>query len=74
VPNVSIIDLTSSFCDVRRCDAVLDGIVVYRDDSHITAEYARRLAPALGKALDSVLAVASSATRRAAEGGYQPHS
>lgn len=33
-------DLTRSFCDGGICPAVIDGILVYRDASHVTATFA----------------------------------
>lgn len=52
---VHLSDLTEHFCDTRRCWAVKDGIVIYRDSNHITATYAARISPALRDAISGVL-------------------
>jgi peptidoglycan/LPS O-acetylase OafA/YrhL len=52
LPHVSIIDLTSRFCDAVTCDPERDGIIVYRDRGHLTATYATHLAPALAERLE----------------------
>lgn len=48
---VSHIDLSDSFCTDTRCEAIVGNVLVYRDDDHMTATYARTLAPALRDAL-----------------------
>jgi peptidoglycan/LPS O-acetylase OafA/YrhL len=48
---VTVIDFTGLLCDDGRCPAVRNGILLYRDDSHLTATAARLLAPALDDAL-----------------------
>ncbi|PVE15047.1 SGNH hydrolase domain-containing protein, partial [Arthrobacter sp. Bz4] len=40
---VNIIDLTPALCNDTTCPAVIEGILVYRDDNHLTATYARTL-------------------------------
>ncbi|MGB3827682.1 MAG: SGNH hydrolase domain-containing protein, partial [Ornithinimicrobium sp.] len=45
VQGASIIDLTDRICVEERCPAVIGGVLVYRQGSHITATYARTLAP-----------------------------
>ncbi|MBV9830075.1 MAG: acyltransferase, partial [Marmoricola sp.] len=42
-----LIDLTRFYCDRTTCPAVIGGVDVYRDNSHITVTYARTLAPYL---------------------------
>jgi peptidoglycan/LPS O-acetylase OafA/YrhL len=42
------IDTLPWFCTSRWCPALVDNMVVYRDDNHITATYASWLAPAVG--------------------------
>jgi peptidoglycan/LPS O-acetylase OafA/YrhL len=49
--NVRLIDLNGYVCPSGICHAELDGKIVYRDDMHMTASFARSLAPAVGKAL-----------------------
>jgi hypothetical protein len=51
----SWIDLTSEICDVYPCPVVTDGIVMFRDNHHLTATYARWLAPMVDAALQKVI-------------------
>jgi peptidoglycan/LPS O-acetylase OafA/YrhL len=41
------VDLNDWLCTVDRCPAVIGNVLVYRDDHHLTATYARTLAPFL---------------------------
>lgn len=41
-------DLGELFCTQARCPVIVGNTLVYRDDNHITGEYARLLAPVLG--------------------------
>jgi len=50
-----LIDLTSYYCNDTNCPAVIGHVVVYRDQDHLTATYARTLAPYLGRALANEL-------------------
>ncbi len=43
VKGASMIDLTDRICLEERCPAVIGGVLVYRQGSHITATYARTL-------------------------------
>lgn len=52
---VAVIDPTRYFCQDGTCPAVIGGVVVYFDASHITATYAQTLAPLLEKDLDKAL-------------------
>ncbi len=52
-PQVRLIDLTSAFCDDETCYPVVGDVVAYRDYSHLSAEYARLLAPRIGSAVDA---------------------
>jgi hypothetical protein len=45
------VDLTSSICSSDRCPAVIGPTLVYRDDNHLTATFARSLAGRLAAAL-----------------------
>jgi hypothetical protein len=47
----SFIDLTRFFCDEKRCFPVAGNVLIYRDKHHVTAAYARTLAPALQRAI-----------------------
>jgi hypothetical protein len=44
---VSTIDLTRFFCDDQRCFAVVGGVLVHKDVSHMTAVFAGTLGPYL---------------------------
>lgn len=46
-PRIHSVNLTESFCQEQTCPAVIGGVIVYFDGSHITATYARTLAPSL---------------------------
>lgn len=43
--DVQLIDLDDQFCDAEWCYPVVGDVVVYRDYSHLTPEYAELLAP-----------------------------
>jgi peptidoglycan/LPS O-acetylase OafA/YrhL len=45
LPAVHLADLNDKICPFELCPAVIDGMLVYRDAHHLTATYARRLAP-----------------------------
>jgi hypothetical protein len=49
-------DLTGLFCTAERCPVIVGNALVYLDHSHLTAEYARVLAPAVGALADRALA------------------
>ena len=52
-----LINFTSRICvGSGSCPAVVNDMIVYRDHSHLTATFARSLAPALGAAIAVVLA------------------
>lgn len=40
-------DLTALFCTTDRCPAIIGNTLVYRDDDHLTMQYARVLAPVI---------------------------
>lgn len=42
-PGVDIIDINRAICPADRCSAVIGGVLVYRDATHLTATYARTL-------------------------------
>lgn len=52
---VPVIDLTTHYCRDGRCEAVIDGLLVYRDKTHLTPDFVRRLSEPLGAGLDAVL-------------------
>ncbi|MCZ7418610.1 acyltransferase family protein [Verrucosispora sp. WMMA2121] len=45
LPAVHLADLNDEICPFELCPPVIDGVLVYRDAHHLTATYARRLAP-----------------------------
>lgn len=50
--DVRVLDLTDAICMAKVCPAVVGNLVVYRDSSsHLTATYARTMAPAMARAL-----------------------
>jgi peptidoglycan/LPS O-acetylase OafA/YrhL len=49
-------DLTELFCTTERCPAIVGNTLVYRDDNHVTIEYAHVLAPVFGALADRALA------------------
>lgn len=55
LPTVRVADLTGLFCTDTTCPAVIGSVVVYFDASHMTATYARTLAPYLWEALAPAL-------------------
>jgi peptidoglycan/LPS O-acetylase OafA/YrhL len=48
-------ELSDYFCTADRCPVVIGNTLVYRDDNHITTEYATVLAPLLAEMLDKQL-------------------
>jgi peptidoglycan/LPS O-acetylase OafA/YrhL len=57
--HVSLLDLSDLFCGPDRCDPVKDSLVIYRDASHMTASYAKTLAPALSQRLGPLVSAAA---------------
>jgi SGNH domain-containing protein len=41
-------DITPLFCTADRCPMIVGNNLVYRDDNHVTVEYARALSPVIG--------------------------
>ncbi|MBM9461039.1 acyltransferase [Nocardioides sp. zg-536] len=54
-PRVRSADLNDLICGPQRCEGVVGGAVVYFDGSHLTATYARTLAPFLAPVVDDLL-------------------
>jgi hypothetical protein len=44
-PGARYLDMTRYYCDTSHCPAVIGGVDVYRDNSHVTVTYARTMAP-----------------------------
>ena len=55
-PGSALVDLRDLLCDPRGCTPVLGNVVVYHDDQHVTATFARTLATTLGERIDAALA------------------
>lgn len=51
-PSAEVVDLTDLFCDVEICAAVVDGVVVMRDEHHFSATFSRSLAPWLAHEIE----------------------
>ncbi|MCI0159186.1 acyltransferase [Leifsonia shinshuensis] len=47
VKGVTVLDYTRYFCQSGRCPAVIGGVIVYRNNDHLTGTYAATLAPML---------------------------
>jgi peptidoglycan/LPS O-acetylase OafA/YrhL len=50
-PDTHLIDITPEICPKGLCRAVIGNALVYRDKSHLTATYARTLAPSIERGL-----------------------
>ena len=57
----SRIDLTKRICIANPCPVVVNGMIVFRDIGHLTATFARSLAPALDDAIRAILLAAPGA-------------
>ena len=47
-------DVSALFCTADRCPVVVGNLLVFRDDNHISVEYAQWLAPLVGALVDRV--------------------
>ena len=52
---MSFIDVTDQICEGQVCRAARSGMILYRDDNHLTGTFARSLAPALVPKLRSLM-------------------
>lgn len=48
-------DLTDLFCTEERCPMIVGNTLVFRDDNHVTTEYAQLMAPVLGALSDRAI-------------------
>jgi peptidoglycan/LPS O-acetylase OafA/YrhL len=48
-------DLTDLFCAAERCPVIVGNTLVFRDDNHVTTEYAQLLTPVVGALADRAL-------------------
>lgn len=49
-------DLSDLFCTPARCPMIVGSTLVFRDDNHVTTEYAQLLAPLMGALADRAVA------------------
>jgi peptidoglycan/LPS O-acetylase OafA/YrhL len=49
-------DLSDLFCTPERCPMIVGNTLVFRDDNHVTTEYAQLLAPVMGALADRAVA------------------
>ena len=56
------VDFSTLFCTESRCQTVVDNLVAYRDDSHISEILARHLTPLLSHEIDLMMNSPSSQT------------
>jgi hypothetical protein len=61
--DVRVIDLTAYFCGQTHCPAVVGDLVVYRDASHITTQFAKTLTTQVERQLLHILAQGAAANR-----------
>jgi hypothetical protein len=58
---VPLIDLSGSICPgTGACPAVINGMIVFRDQHHLTATFAKSLAPVIDQKLVAILVAGSS--------------
>jgi hypothetical protein len=55
-PGQESFDPISLLCQSTTCAATVDGVIAYRDHSHISVQMALKLYPALAQKLDSIVA------------------
>lgn len=53
--DVPLIDLSKYACSAKSCHVVIGGMIAYFDNNHMTATFARTLAPFVGSAVRSAL-------------------
>lgn len=51
-PGIRSIDLTNAICPDERCEAVVGNVIGWFDEQHLSATFARTLAPSLDRALE----------------------
>lgn len=55
LPRVNLVDLNPKLCGAQTCPVVIRNILVYRDNHHLTATFARALYPHLRNRLEPLL-------------------
>jgi len=53
-PHATLVDLSTAICPYDPCPAVFNGMIVYRDNFHLTATFSAYLAPQLAAALPAI--------------------
>jgi peptidoglycan/LPS O-acetylase OafA/YrhL len=48
---VQVVDMTRYICDPGWCEPVIGGVLVYKDQNHLTETYGKTLSPYLGRAI-----------------------
>ena len=48
----TVIDLTPFFCSSKQCFPVVGGVLVHKDQDHLTQNFSRTLGPYIGRAVD----------------------
>jgi peptidoglycan/LPS O-acetylase OafA/YrhL len=51
----AVLDMTPAWCTAAACPAVVDHVIVWRDEHHLTATFVRLLAPVMDRALIRIL-------------------
>ena len=59
-PFSAVVDLSDILCPGSSCPVVIDRMIVYRDDHHLTATFAASLADVLGERLPPIDAAGTS--------------
>lgn len=54
-PNISFLDLTDLYCLPDVCPPAIGNALVYVDDNHVSASYARTMAPVVAADMDTLL-------------------
>jgi peptidoglycan/LPS O-acetylase OafA/YrhL len=54
-PNVAFVDLADMLCDAEFCPAEIGNVLVYMDFNHLSATYARSMAPVVEEQLQAAL-------------------
>jgi len=55
LPHIRVLDLTDLFCNSHTCQPLNNHVVVFSDSNHLTARFARTLAPVLSQRLSQEL-------------------
>jgi peptidoglycan/LPS O-acetylase OafA/YrhL len=53
--NVSVVDMTDAICPQGECHAEQPGVIVFRDSGHLSATFAKSLAPVLAAHLNEAM-------------------